>query len=31
LALFFETACPEEIPERLHDEVYITSAEIAVG
>ncbi|HOP30716.1 MAG TPA: type II toxin-antitoxin system HicB family antitoxin [Spirochaetota bacterium] len=31
LELFFETASPEEIRDRLHDEVYITRMEIAVG
>jgi predicted RNase H-like HicB family nuclease len=31
LELFFETASPEEIQIRLHDEVYITRMEIAVG
>jgi predicted RNase H-like HicB family nuclease len=31
LELFFETASPAEIGERLHDEVYITRLEIAVG
>lgn len=31
LELFFETASPEEIKERLHDEVYITKVEVAVG
>jgi len=31
LELFFETASTEEIKERLHDEVYITHMEIAVG
>ena len=29
--LFFETASPAEIRDRLHDEVYITRMEIAVG
>ncbi len=29
--LFFESASPEEIRQRLHDEVYVTSLEIAVG
>ena len=28
---FFETASPEEIKERLHTEVYVTSLEITVG
>lgn len=31
LELFFETASPEEIHTRLHEEVYITRMEIAVG
>ncbi len=31
LDLFFETASPEEIKERLHDEVYVTHVEVAVG
>jgi predicted RNase H-like HicB family nuclease len=31
LELFFETASPEEIQARLHDEVYVTRLEIAVG
>jgi len=31
LELFFETASPEEINSRLHDEVYITHVEVAVG
>jgi len=31
LELFFETASPEEIRERLHDEVYVTNVEVAVG
>ncbi len=31
LELFFETASPEEIRERLHDEIYVTHVEIAVG
>ncbi|MBI4367110.1 MAG: type II toxin-antitoxin system HicB family antitoxin [Deltaproteobacteria bacterium] len=29
--LFFETASPSEIKERLHSEVYITPFEVAVG
>jgi len=29
--LFFETASPEEIKERLHDEVYVSHVEVAVG
>lgn len=31
LELFFETASPEEINSRLHDEIYVTQVEIAVG
>ncbi len=31
LELFFETASSDEIQERLHDEVYVTSLEIGVG
>ncbi|MDN5880937.1 MAG: type II toxin-antitoxin system HicB family antitoxin [Nitrosospira sp.] len=31
LELFFEMASPEEIDARLHDEVYVTHIEIAVG
>lgn len=31
LELFFETASPMEIQQRLHEEVYITRLEIAVG
>jgi predicted RNase H-like HicB family nuclease len=31
LALFFETASPEEIQQRSHKEVYITQVEVAVG
>ncbi len=31
LELFFETADPSEIEARLHDEVYITRLEVAVG
>jgi predicted RNase H-like HicB family nuclease len=31
LELFFEAASPSEIHERLHQEVYITQLEIAVG
>ncbi len=29
--LFFETASPQEVTERLHGEVYITQLEVAVG
>lgn len=31
LELFFETASPEEIQSRLHEEVYVTRLEVAVG
>ena len=31
LELFFETASPEEINSRLHDEIYITQLEVCVG
>ncbi len=31
LELFFETASREEIKERLHEEVYVTHVEVAVG
>ena len=31
LELFFETASPEEIEERLHEEIYVTQVEVAVG
>ena len=31
LELFFETASPHEINARLHDEIYITRLEVAVG
>lgn len=31
LELFFETASPEEVESRLHEEVYVTHVEIAVG
>jgi predicted RNase H-like HicB family nuclease len=31
LELFFETASPEEIKQRLHDEIFVTRVEIAVG
>lgn len=31
LELFFETASPEEIKERFHNEVYVTNVEIAIG
>ncbi len=29
--LFFETASEEEINRRLHDEIYVTQLEVAVG
>ncbi len=31
LELFFETASEEEIESRLHNEVYVTHVEVAVG
>ena len=31
LELFFETASQEEINSRLHEEVYVTQLEVAVG
>jgi predicted RNase H-like HicB family nuclease len=31
LELFFESASEEEINERLHEEVYVTQLEVAVG
>ena len=31
LELFFEVASEAEIAERMHDEVYITRVEVAVG
>jgi predicted RNase H-like HicB family nuclease len=31
LELFFETASPEEIKQRLHEEIYVTRLEVAVG
>ena len=31
LELFFETASPGEIKARLHEEVYVTRLEVAVG
>jgi predicted RNase H-like HicB family nuclease len=31
IELFFETASPEEVKQRLHEEVYVTRLEIAVG
>jgi predicted RNase H-like HicB family nuclease len=29
--LFFQTAAPSEVTSRLHDEVYVTRMEVAVG
>jgi predicted RNase H-like HicB family nuclease len=31
LELFFDTASPKDIQERLHEEVYVTQVAIAVG
>jgi predicted RNase H-like HicB family nuclease len=31
LELFFETASPEEIKQRLHGEIFVTQVEVAVG
>lgn len=31
LELFFETASPEEIKQRLHDDIFVTQVEVAVG
>jgi predicted RNase H-like HicB family nuclease len=31
LELFFETASPEELKLRMHEEVYVTHVEVAVG
>ena len=31
LELFFESASKEEIQRRLHDEVYVTHVEVAIG
>lgn len=31
IELFFETASPPEIQDRLHSEVYVTRLEVAVG
>jgi predicted RNase H-like HicB family nuclease len=31
LELFFESASPEEVKQRLHEEVFITQVEVAVG
>jgi predicted RNase H-like HicB family nuclease len=31
LELFFETASPEEVKHRLHDDVFVTQIEVSVG
>ena len=31
LELFFETASPEEIKQRLHEEIYVTRVEVTIG
>jgi predicted RNase H-like HicB family nuclease len=31
LELFFETASPEEIKQRLHGDIYVTQVEVALG
>lgn len=31
LELFFETASPNEVQQRLHEDVYVTRVEVAVG
>jgi len=31
LGLFFKTASPEEIKQRLHGEIFVTQVEVAVG
>lgn len=31
LELFFETASPEEVKDRLHEEVYVTRVEVAIA
>lgn len=31
LELFFSAASPEEIQQRLHEEIYVTRVEVAVG
>jgi predicted RNase H-like HicB family nuclease len=31
IELFFESASPQEIGDRLHEEVYVTRLEVAVG
>jgi predicted RNase H-like HicB family nuclease len=31
LELFFETASPEEVQQRLHGEIFVTQVEVALG
>lgn len=31
LELFFETASPEELKQRLHDDIFVTQVEVAIG
>jgi predicted RNase H-like HicB family nuclease len=31
LELFFETASPEELKQRLHSDIFVTHVEVAVG
>lgn len=31
LELFFEAASPEEVQQRMHEEVYVTRVEVAIG
>ncbi len=31
IELFFETASPDEVKQRFHDEVFVTRVEVAVG
>ncbi len=31
LELFFETASPEEVSQRLHEDIFVTQVEVAVG
>lgn len=31
LEVFFETASPEEVKDRLHEEVYVTRVEVAIA
>lgn len=31
VVLFFETADPEEVKKRLHDEIFVTRLEVSVG